>query len=236
MKSHRLTTHLLSVDAFRNSGYRTTRLYPAATAILNLFFCAYFERYLKNDATGFYLSLFLLLQAGAYIVLSSTNFFTVSFEILSKARIYPTTPTDRMLFVIGGNCRRPILLSLVGSNMFFVIVLFRETFWGAILAALFYFLLASTIEVFLSASMLIIKRRSLPLEGAIVVVGFILLTLILGSLVFHYETLIASIPFIRWTVDGILGAIHLETMKVISSIAWLLTTFAVMLILGRRFA
>lgn len=232
----RAASHLLSVDRLRTSEYRVTRLYPAAVAILNLFFCAYFERYLNSDVTGFHLSLFLFLESSAYAALSTTNFFTVSSEILSKSRVFPTTPTDRMLFVIKGNCRRLMQLSLVGSNIFFVVILFRATPSAAILAVLIFLLFTLTIEILLSVSLLILQRQSLPLEGAIAIAGFVLLSLLLGSIVFHYEILIASLPLMKWAVDGMLGATRNETSGVILSFAMLLITSTLMLVLGRRFA
>jgi hypothetical protein len=227
-------TNLLFVEKARSGGYRTTRLYPAAAAILNLVFCAYFEQYLKKDARGFYLSVFLFLEAAVYIVVSSTNFFTVAFDILLKSRIFPTTPTDRLVFVIASNFRRPIVLSLVCTNIFFVIVLFRSTFWQALLAALFVVLLLVAIEVLLSAVLLTLTRRSVPIGSAVVVFAFLLLTLFIGSFVFHYETLIASIPLIRWTVNGILAATHADVNAVIANIAWFASTVVITLALGRR--
>lgn len=226
--------NLLKVEKARSGGYRTTRLYPAAAAILNLVFCAYFERHLKNDATGFYLSVFLFLEASMYVVVSSTNFFTVAFEILLKSRIFPTTPTDRLLFIIASNFRRPIVLSLVCTNIFFVIVLFRSAFWQALLAALFVVLMLVAIEILLSAVLLTLTRRSLPLGSVVVVFAFLLLTLFIGSFVFHYETLIASIPLIRWTVHGILAATHADAKGVLANIAWFASTAVVTLALGRR--
>jgi hypothetical protein len=226
--------NLLLVEKVRSGGYRTTRLYPAAAAVLNLAFCAYFERYLKNDATGFYLSVFLLLEATIYVVVSSTSFFTVTFEILLKSRIFPTTPTDRLVFVIASNCRRPILLSLVGTNIFFVIILFRNTLWQAFQAGLFVVLLLMVIEILMSAALLALTRRSLPLGGAVAVLSFFLLTALIGSLVFHYETLIASIPLIRWAINGILAATHADAKGVLANIAWFASTAVVTLVLGRR--
>lgn len=228
--------NLLTVEKARRGEYRTTRLYPAAAAILNLAVCAYFERYLKNDATGFYLSVFLFLEANIYIVVSSTNFFTVAFEILSKSRIFPTTPTDRLVFVIASNLRRPIVLSLVGTNVFFMIILFRSTFWQASLAALFAVFMLAAIETVLSAVLLVLTRRALPLGSVVFVLALLLLTVCIGSLVFHFETLIASIPLIRWTVNGILAATRADVKAVIANIAWLASTAVLALMLGRRFS
>lgn len=231
---HSQAAHLLLVERARSGGYRTTRLYPAVAAILNVVFCAYFERYLKNDPSGFYLSVFLFLEATIYIVASSTNFFTVTFEILSKSRIFPTTPTDRLAFIIAGNFRRPLVLALAATNVFFVIVLFRNTFWLGLTTALFVVLLIITIEVLLSALLLALMRRSLPLGTAVVVLAFLLLTVFIGSFVFHYETLIASIPLIRWTVNGILAGTRADAAEVVANIAWLCSTAIITLLLGRR--
>jgi hypothetical protein len=115
-----------------------------------------------------------------------------------------------------------------------VIVLFRTVFWQALLAGLFVVLLFFAAEVLLSAILLAFTRRSLPLGSAVVVFAFLLLTVVIGSFVFHYETLIASIPLIRWTVHGILAVTNADAKEVIANIAWLALTTVATLMLGRR--
>lgn len=228
--------HLLSVDAVRHHSYRRQRLYPMAAALLNLFFCASFERYLSNDAGGFYLSLFLLLEATVYSLFTLTHFFSVSFEILSKSRIFPVTPVDRLLFVIVSDLRLPMVIAFVTTTTFFLVILFRDTFWSAFSTVVILALLFVTLEVFLSTVMLTFTRRSLSPAGIVVMLLFVLFSALTGSLVFRYETLISSIPFIRWTADGMIAAAHGEAGGVMSSMAWLASTAGVVLLLGRKLA
>ena len=231
-----LSWSLLSVEKSRSGSYRTTRLYPAAFGILNLFFCAYFERYLKHDASGFYLSIFLLIEAVLYVTISSTSFFTVSFEILSKTRIFPTASMDRLLFVIKSNIRRPLLLALLFTNAFFLMLLFRDTFWHGLVAAFVFSLLIATCEILLSVTMLILMRRSVPLGSAVALFAAIVFSIFIGSIVFHFDTLISSIPLIRWTVGGILAATQGEISGMTSNVGWLAFTSAAFFLLGKRFS
>ena len=228
--------NLLVVDRLKSGGYRTTRLYPAAVAILNLFFCAYFERYLKDDANGFYLSLFMFLESTLYAVVSSINFHRISFEILSKSRIFPATPSSRLLFVITGNLRRPIVLSLVGSNIFFLIVLFRHPVMDALIVGVLFAGLIIVTEILLSTLMLTLLRRSIPSGIAAVFLGFLLFALLIGSFIFHVESLLAMNPLLRWTIDGILSARHSDTVGVLTNITWLGSVGVLALVLGKRFA
>ncbi len=229
------SAELLLVEKVKSGGYRITRLYPAAAAIFNLFFCAYFERYLNDDANGFYLSFFLFLETTLYAGISSVSFFSVSFEILAKSRIFPTTPTDRLLFIVAGNLRRPIIFSLVGSNVFFLIIFFRHMMPLAILTAALFILLIIVSELLLATLMLVLMRRSVPLESAAVLLGFLLFSMLIGSFVFHFESLLAMNPVLRWTVRGILAARQSDTAGILTNAGWLAMTGVFTLILGRRF-
>lgn len=236
MTSTGLAGHLLAVERERNTGYRTTRLYPAAAAILNLFFCAYFEQYLKDDVSGYYLSLFLFLEALLYAFVSTTSFFTVSQEILSKSRIYPVTPSARLLFVLASNFRRPVVLSLVGSNIFFIVILLRYTFPHTLLAALLFILMIVAIEVVLTTTVLILLRRSVPTTGAVALLTFLLLIFLIGAVVFHVESLLRGIPLVGWATSGILAARAGITSVSLLNVCWLTLLALAGLVVGRRFA
>lgn len=236
MSSRGLSTHLLTVERQRNTGYRITRLYPAAAAILNLFFCAYFEQYLKDDVSGYYLSLFLFLEALLYAVVSTTNFFTVSQEILSKSRIFPVTPSARLLFVLASNFRRPVALALVGSNVFFIIVLLRHSFPHTLVAALLFVAMIVAVEVLLTTATLILQRRSVPTTGAVALLTFLLLACLIGVVVFHVESLLRGIPLVGWTTNGILAARAGTTLTSLPNLSWLVLLALAGLALGRRFA
>ena len=231
-----LATHLLAVERERNMGYRSTRLYPAAVAILNLFFCAYFERYLKDDVSGYYLSLFLFFETVLYVSVSMTAFFTASQEILSKSRIFPVTPAARLLFVLASNFRRPVVLSLAASNVFFIVVLLRFTFPHTLIAALLFILMIAAIEVIFATTALIMLRRSIPTTGAVAMLTFLLIVFLMGAMVFHIESLLRGIPVIGWTTSGIVAARAGNASTSLLNLAWLGLISLAGLVAGRRFA
>jgi hypothetical protein len=236
MTSAHTAASLLSAERMKTGDYRTTRLYPAAAAILNLFFCASFERYLKDDPSGYYLSLFLFIEGALYVVVSSTNFFTAAFEILTKSRVFPTTPAGRLWFVVAGSARRPIVFSLVASDVFFLIILFRHAFPHVLITAALFLLMIISIEVLLATMMLTLMRRSAPLGTAVVLCALLLCLVFIGSFVLHFETVLSAIPFIRWAAMGMLAALVGNTSEALANAAWLVLTTLLVLVIGRRLA
>jgi hypothetical protein len=231
-----ITSCLLSVEHQRNKGYRTTRLYPASAAIFNLFFCAYFERFVKSDFTGYYLSLFLLFEGSLYAFVSTSSFFTVGHEILSKSRVFPTTSTSRLVFVLTSNVRRPIVWALVGSNVFFLLIILRHALPHALIAPLVFILMILTIEVVLSTSLLVLLRRSVPTGSVIALLAFSIFALFVGTTVFHADSLLRTAPIVGWATNGILASSTGNIATALVNACWLALLILGGFVLGRRLA
>lgn len=236
MRASQVAGHLLLIEKMKSDDLETNRFYPIVAAILNLFFCAYSERALTGDVGGFAMTLFLFTETTAIIVLSSISFFTTSREILLKTRIFPMTPSARLLFVLGADLCRPLSLALVGSTAFFLFIALHHNLVQAIAAVALFLLLILIAEVLYATAILTILRRSIPVEGAIAVLGALLVVLLVGSLVFHVESLFAANPLLRWSVQGILAAGHADAASFFENMLYMVLTGLGTMAIGRRLA
>jgi hypothetical protein len=228
------TGTLLAAEKLRSSGYRTTRLYPAALAILNLFFCAYFERYLKNDFDGYYLSMFLFLECTLYVGVSSLSFVTTSAEILAKSRVFPLTAVERLSFVVTSNLRRPTILALTGSSVFFVMIVYPSTFSNTLASISLMIALMVLTETLLATTLLALARRSIPSGSAFALLGFLFVAFLVTSLIFHVASILGGIPAIKWATMGILAGGSGNTETIFIQTGWLLLTEVVVLAVARK--
>ena len=115
------------------------KLFAAILGIINLVFSGLSDSFLSNDATGYYLSLFLFVHCVVYAVFSFSYFLGNDQEILFKAKIFPTNSTGRMLFVIVSAVRHPLSIALIASNSIFFMILYRHSIITGIVAVLLYF-------------------------------------------------------------------------------------------------
>ena len=229
-----MTKHLLSVDRMKRAEGKP--LTPAVAGILNLVFCSYCEKFLKTDVTGFYLTLFLFIEASFLISLSATNLFSTSIDILARTKIFPVPPASRLLFVIVADMRRPLALSLMGSTVLFLAIVFRHSLLQAIAAGVLFTLFILVIEILFAAGILAAIRRSVTAGGVVALLGSIVLVILIGSLVFHFSSLLSMNPLLRWTTNGILAAGRSDGLSFLGSIGWLTLTGIVAMLIGRRFA
>jgi len=206
-KTFRPASCLLAADRLRNSlKGEAAIVYPASIGVLNLFFCAYFERFLKNDTGALYLALFLFLESSVYLLMAVAYFMGSTTEFLSKTRIFPTTPSSRILFASLSNIRRAPCGALVASNIFFMLVFYRNSPLAMIAAPILFLLMILNIETVSTIILLVSARISRPLAGVAALVALCAFAVPVSSLVFHFDTLLTALPVISWATSGIHSA------------------------------
>jgi hypothetical protein len=236
MRGSEIAGHLLSIEKMKSDDLETSRFYPILAVILNLFFCAYIERSLTNDVGGFAMTLFLFTETTVIIVMSIISFLTTSREILLKTRIFPMTPSARLLFVLAADLRRPLTLAMAGSTAFFLFVALQQHLVQAMTAVLLFLLLVIIAEVMYSTAILAFLRRAIPVESVIAALGALLVLFLIGSIVFQVESLFAANPLLHWTVQGILAAGHDNTPAILKNMLYLMLTGLGIIAIGRRVA
>ncbi len=93
---------------------------PALAGFGNLLVSAFFERFLTDDTTATSLSLYLLLQFTAMVLLVSSVYYGHLHEILHRCRVYPLDPSQRIRYLLRAMSRTRVLLGFGGSTLFSV--------------------------------------------------------------------------------------------------------------------
>ncbi len=203
------TRALLTVDRLHVTGTpQSSTLSPVLTGILNLFFCAYAERFLENDPGGRFLSLFLFLEGSVFALLVFWQFLTVAEVVLKRTRVFPTSSGDRYLFATVSCARRPVCIALWLTTMFALVLLHRTTVGGVLFAPLLYTLLILNIQIIGAALLLSLSRRGHPLTGFAALSALAAFAVLFAFLIFQFESVLTGLPFLSWAVTGMLQAAH----------------------------
>ena len=230
-----IASRLLSIETRRSSLASTgPRHYPAFVVIANLFFCAYMEQYLKTDPGGHYLSLFLVIEFSVMGFISVGAIMGRLGEMILKTSIFPIPASSYLIFLVASLMRRPVILALLLSTLFFLMIPFHSS---VVMASLCVFLAGSAfldIELIIVVICLVLTRSSQPLAGFAILGLYAVVAVVLGAMVFHLDTLLDALPIISWSVKGIIAAQHgLIIPGALAGLAQLLI-FVVFTLIGRR--
>lgn len=197
--------HLFAADRLRHDfEARTPWVRPAGAGTLNLFLCVYLEQYLRNDPSGAYLSLFLFIEVSLHVLASIAYFNEVTREIMQHSSIFRVSPPSRLLFAVGTNLRRPLILSLHVTTLLFFFVLFEGT---ALSVAFGSYILLMTTAVCGTASLCLYFSRTtrslsgLPALLAIATAGGAAVSMLLA-----FRTVVSVLPVSAWGAAAIVTA------------------------------
>lgn len=212
-----------------------TKLFGFILAIMNLFPSGLSETFLANDATGYYLSLFLFIHAAVYTLFAFSYFLGSNQEILLKAKIFPTSSTGRILFIIGSVIKHPLSIALIASNSLFFMILYRHIMITGLAAIILYCCLMLTILVLGSIVFLFLDRMRTSASIALLFVILFTVTGLATVLVFDGESMMTFIPLVSSCVRGIQSARAFDYAGFIQSFVILAFTSAMVFFLGKRF-
>ena len=178
-------------------------LVPAAVALANLVFCAFFEQPLHDDPTDRLLSLFLFIQGLLILLFTLAHIASAGTELLHKSLVMPIPPSARLMFVFISSASNPLFQALVLSDILFLLIVHHESVTVVLLIPLFVLAMAANILAVASvASVVAIRKARPPGElAAYCILGT--LVLILVSLYFHIPGVLGFIPPMSWTAKGI---------------------------------
>ena len=235
--SWQIASQLLSIERKRAS-YDSAgiRLYPAFVGIANLFFCAYMEQYMKRDPQGHYLSLFLLIEFSAVALVSVGTFIKSMSELISKCTVFPAPPPSYFLFVIAGFVRKPVVVALLAGTILFLVVPLTSTPLLALLSAALAFVAFLDIELIVALLCLRLTRSTQPVAGVAILSFYMLIGVVLGSIIFHFNALLDAAPILSWTVNGIVAIRDGAPGSAIAPALALVLTFLAAVFLGKRLA
>ncbi len=198
---------LLSVESLRElRGAGDPKLVGPMLGLLNLFFLAYFERFLAEEKSAEILALLIFLEISLFVVLALTRFPGGTGETLQRGAIFPTTPWERFVFTAISNLRRPAVLLWLGSVLLALLVLRHGSWFEVMIPALLFSLLVLCTQVIVSLLLLTAGKQTGG--GGIVVWGLLasMLSIAAVSLLFGEESLLRFVLPVQWVADAIEAA------------------------------
>ena len=216
-------------------------LTPRATVVAtvvgvaNLLVSSFAEHLLRNDPAMHYLSLFLFGHSTVYFFLAFMYFTGSSREVLSKVRIFPTSPMSRIWFTALGFIRHPFSVALVASNVLSLGVIFHSEARIASLTVLTYFLLTASVVVIACISFLVLEKNHAGNLVFVVLIAFVALGLS-NMVTASSHSISASLPVVSLSVDAVQSAQAADYTGAVKSGLTLLMIPILVVLVGKRFA
>ncbi len=198
---------LLSAESLREQrGAGEPKLIGPVLGLLNLFFLAYFERYLSGERSAETLALLLFLEMDLFVVLALTRFLSGTTGTLRRTAIFPTTAWERFAFAGISNLRRQVVTLWLGSVILALLILGHDSWIEVVLPPLLFSLLVLCAQVAISILLLTAGKR----EGGGGVIVWGLLASVFGvailSLLFGERSLLRVILPVQWVAEAIHAA------------------------------
>lgn len=202
------TGPLLRLDLRRRS-FRPGRrvLFTVLLPLMNLFFCAYCERFFETEHDLPALQLFLMIESSALALLAVVCFVTALKEIVTKTVLLPVGFFPLALFVMFSLFRDPLALGVLITGAFGLAIMLHPSVAVLPLVILFMVLLASGVQTIVGSALLVASTRSDRAAGVALIAILALLATLLWSLLFRTDLLPAMVPPVLWTSVGIMAAI-----------------------------
>jgi hypothetical protein len=204
--------------------------------LLNLFVCAYLERFVGTDNTpdGF---MFFLAAESFFVLLTGAAVVTGELDIIAqRIRLFPLTPTLRYDLVFVSLLRHRAMLVISGTALFAAALLgpanpalaaTRVGMTGLLLLSLY--AVMSTLTIFRG-------RRGNARRSLGALIGLITVFLLVVTAVASPGPILQIVVPLRWTVAGIVAAQESGMVASLEYAAYLILITGVCAWVGRRYA
>jgi hypothetical protein len=230
-----IVSGLMIVEHLRaQRGEDEPRLAGPVLAILNLFFLAYFERYLTGEWSAETLALLLFLEVSLFVTLAVARYLSVTEETLRRGALFPTSSWDRFVFTGFSNIRRPVVFLWWGSVVLAFLILDHASIAEVILPSLLFSLLIICTQIVVS--LLLLASRKREGSGGVMVWGLLALILcaVIASLLFGERSLLRVVLPVEWVAEAIRAAGEGKLQPSLHALALLCGIGGAGLLLGRR--
>jgi len=182
-------------------------LFTVLLPLMNLFFCAYYERFFETEHDLPALQLFLMIESSALALLAVVCFVTALKEIVMKTVLLPVGSFPLAVFVAFSLFRDPLALGVLITGAFGLAIMLHPSATVLPFVLLFMVLLASGVQTIVGSALLVASTRSDRAAGLTLIAIVALLGTLLWSLLFRTDMLPALLPPVLWTSVGIMSAI-----------------------------
>jgi hypothetical protein len=228
---------ILAVDRSRQArGGVLAVVVPFAVAILNLFLCASIETGVRTDSRGYFISLFLFMQATMIVALNISFFVRNTAPLLARIRIFPVSPLERYVASVAIELRRYTFLAILVSTCVFFLILYRSAPATPIAPTGVYLLFVASIQFSTSTIAILVVRTRYPAASALAIAGCALTAASVGVLSFGLDHLVQGVPLVRWATMGILASTEGQASGVAGASALLAGTACLAALIGGRYA
>jgi hypothetical protein len=197
-------SRLLALAKSRESaGRRRNPFPPFVHLILNMFLCAFSEKYLTDDAGGVFLPLFISVQWLLALLITLSFVGGTGAEIVRKTRLLPGAAAAGPYFLAAGSLRRPELLLFSTVGCVFPVFVYGG---GAVAAA--GIVVASVLPLVTTqlvccavAARLVGSDR--PVTGLVVLTVGAVAAGVASVFIFRSNALASAIPLAGWAASSI---------------------------------
>jgi hypothetical protein len=205
-------THIrmvLQLDRMKRSGQSGKRLvFSLLLPLLNLFFCAYAERFLISAGGRSALHLFLTVECVVLALLGIVHFVSSMKEITRNIRLLPVRALPLVLAVPAALFRDQLSLGILATGAFGLAVIVHPGIAALSLLILIVFLLGAGVHAFVGCALLVAFARSDRAAGVTLLCLLSLLASVLWSMAFRAVALPLTLPPVLWASRGMESAMH----------------------------
>jgi hypothetical protein len=202
----------------------------AVLAVANIFFCAYFERYVAGPSWQQELVTLLAIETGVLILAAMGVYLQSVDPILKRTRVHPLTPGSRFAFIVAALMRHRYVLLLWGSGVFSMTLLVHPDATSVPLVVLS-FIIPGAAFIVLSIALLVVMERWTS-SGAVALAGLGIVACITGSVavVFPESRVLEILLPLKWCVLSCAAALEgnyrqclllLVPFLALSGVAWI---------------
>jgi hypothetical protein len=195
---------MLAVAKGRESlGRKVNPFPPLVHLLVNIFLCAFSERYLTDDSGGVYLPLFLVVQWSLGLLVTLSFVGRTGAEIVRKTRLFPGSAGAGYYFLLAGNLRRPEFYLFTAAGCLFPALIFAHGLLPLAGIVALSFIPVLVLQLLCAAAVVRMARASRPVAGIALFTVAAVSVVVASVFVFRTAALASAVPMAGWAASGI---------------------------------
>ncbi|HLB01374.1 MAG TPA: hypothetical protein VJO14_08310 [Bacteroidota bacterium] len=200
----RAAGRMLTIAKARESlGRKRNPFPPLAHLLVNIFLCAFAERYLADDPGGIYLPLFLVVQWSLGLLITMSFVGGAGADIVRKTRLFPGSAAAGYCFLLAGNLRRPEFYLFTAAGCVFPAAVYAHGFLHSAGIIALSVIPVLTLQMLCCAAAVRMVRAARPVAGLVLFTFIAPVAVVTLVFVFRTAALASVIPMAGWAASGI---------------------------------
>lgn len=207
---------------------------PLVHLLVNIFFCAFAQRFLADDPEGVYLPLFLAVQCLLGVLITLAFIGRSGAEITEKTRLFPGSSSAAYYFLLAGSARRPEFYLFTAVGCVFPAVVLAPGFLPSAAIFVLSTLCVLTAQVLCCAASVRLIRSARPVTGLVLTAVIGIAAVIASVFVFRAGALASSLPVAGWAASGMASFASGETGRGLQYLSFVAAAAAVVIAVFRK--